>query len=592
MNYKKWIVIFFILMFMIVPVSSADGEYSLSNYLEDITIQPDGTTVISEEIIYYISGTVNGVHRKIPVSGGQSVTNISVETPGYYNTVEELHYDNKVEIKVWLYADEQKSRKVSDASVPVKYHYTINKGVKIYNDIAEFQYKPWGSEWDTGVDTLVSNIHLPGSKDNIEMWYNPPDKVVNYQWTDDTTLHTEYSSLQGGHYAEQRILMPKEYFTSTENADVINKDAKAVIEQQQEGAENNRNFWNNIYLLISGFFVILMIIPVGIYWKYGREPKINYNSEYESDIPTMDSPVFINSLMCDPKGESDSNGFSATLLDLIDKKYFKVISSNENDTIIRITNKDIHGLQQYQIDVIDFMSKFQDGKGNISLKELGDSRNRTIYLDFMEAWKIDLRQELDEYRIKKYFNESGYSNMFVLAVFNIILSVLILIILFVLSPDGSNIIFIYITAIVLLIENIIFIKLPQDIFGSWTESGKEFHDKWKNFENYLNDYSLIKEYPPQSVQVWGRYLVYATALGCADEVTKNMKKYFKDINMSQSYIDEYDVIGMGYYGGLFYCYSPFYTFSNTPESSSGDLGSFGDIGDIGGGFGGGGGGVF
>ena len=90
----------------------------------------------------------------------------------------------------------------------------------------------------------------------------------------------------------------------------------------------------------------------------------------------------------------------------------------------------------------------------------------------------------------------------------------------------------------------------------------------------------------------GRYLVYATALGCADEVSKNMKKYFREVNVSQSYIDEYDVIGMGYYGGLYYCYSPFYNLNKAPDNSSGDFGSFGDIGDIGGGFGGGGGGVF
>jgi uncharacterized membrane protein len=35
---------------------------------------------------------------------------------------------------------------------------------------------------------------------------------------------------------------------------------------------------------------------------------------------------------------------------------------------------------------------------------------------------------------------------------------------------------------------------------------------------YIKDFSLIKEYPPESVKVWNKYLVYATALGIADEV--------------------------------------------------------------------------
>ena len=590
MNYRKFSIVFFILMFLLIPVTFA-GDYELPEVIEDITIQPDGATVISQDIIYRISDTVNGVYRDINLDGDQSITNVSVETPGYYNTVEVLRKGNTFTIKVWLYKDSAKTQKVSDEDVRVIYHYTFNKGVKIYNDIAEFQYKSWSSEWNKGVDRLVTNIHLPGSKDKIEMWYNPPNKVVNYSWTSDDTLHTEYESVSSGEYAEQRILMPTEYFTSTENADVINKDAKAVIEQQQVNAENERGFWNNVLLSISCLFVALMFVPLGIYWKYGREPKIMYNAEYESDMPTNDSPVFVNSLMLDPKGESDSNGFSATLLDLIDKGYFKVISSNEDDTIIKNTNKDITGLQQYQIDIIDFMKKFQNMNSNISLKAVGDTSNRDTYLSFMEAWAIDLRNELSELRIKEYFNISGYSLMFTLGIIFIVLAVLMVIILFVMDVSGPYVMWGYVTAIVLGIESVIMMVLPQDIFGCWTVKGKEFHDKWKNFENYLNDYSLIKEYPPASIQVWGRYLVYATALGCADEVSENMKKYFKEVNMSQSYIDEYDVVGMGYYGGLFYCYTPFYDLSKTPDSSV-DSGSFGDIGDIGGGFGGGGGGVF
>jgi uncharacterized membrane protein len=35
--------------------------------------------------------------------------------------------------------------------------------------------------------------------------------------------------------------------------------------------------------------VLSTIIPVIIYYKYGREPKISYQAEYERDIPTDDS---------------------------------------------------------------------------------------------------------------------------------------------------------------------------------------------------------------------------------------------------------------------------------------------------------------
>ena len=79
---------------------------------ESIVVLDDATTVVTDEITYSISGTVNGVTKIIPMSGQQSITNISVETPGYYNTLEVENSSNQITFKVWLYKDEQKTQKV------------------------------------------------------------------------------------------------------------------------------------------------------------------------------------------------------------------------------------------------------------------------------------------------------------------------------------------------------------------------------------------------------------------------------------------------------------------------------------------------
>ena len=138
----------------------------------------------------------------------------------------------------------------------------------------------------------------------------------------------------------------------------------------------------------------------------------------------------------------------------------------------------------------------------------------------------------------------------------------------------------------LFIESIIIFSLPNTFAGKWTPEGKEFHDKWKNFEKYITDFSLIKERPPASIEVWGRYLVYAAALGCADEVSENMKKYFDLKEISQDYINSSDILFFTYYGGFNHMNSSFNSLVQT-DSSSGGIGSVG-----GGGFGGGGGGTF
>ncbi|RAP50307.1 MAG: hypothetical protein BZ136_01630, partial [Methanosphaera sp. rholeuAM74] len=163
-----------IIMLLIVPVSyAADNNFKIPEAVKHVEIEDDGSCVITEEITYDINGSINGTYRDIPITGNQSVTNISVETPGYYNSVEILGDSNKTCIKVWLYNDKDKTEKVSNKKVKVIYKYTFNKALKVYNDVAELQYMSWGNEWDSEVDSLKTFIRIPGSSSECEYWNNP-----------------------------------------------------------------------------------------------------------------------------------------------------------------------------------------------------------------------------------------------------------------------------------------------------------------------------------------------------------------------------------------------------------------------------------
>lgn len=55
---------------------------------------------------------------------------------------------------------------------------------------------------------------------------------------------------------------------------------------------------------------------------------------------------------------------------------------------------------------------------------------------------------------------------------------------------------------------------------------------------------MIKDYPPESVKIWNKYLVYATALGVADTVRKAMELY-----IPQDQLEGSDMYMFHYYGG-------------------------------------------
>ena len=573
-------------MFLLVPISFADdGDYSIPSAVKDIMVQDDGSTIITEEIVYDIEGRVNGVYRDIPHSRNQTITDISVDTPGYYNTLEVIEYNGGTRIKVWLYEDEAKTSKTYDAKVAVTYKYTFNNGVKIYNDIAELQYMTWGDEWDVGVKHLESNIHIPGSKDNTEYWNNPDDYVVSSEWTDDNTLTTISEGLGSRTSYEQRILMPTSYFKSTENAQVINMDAKEKIEADQKKYQEDRNFHNMIISALTWILGILMIVPLGIYGLFGREPKIDYDAEYEYDLPTDATPIQVNSIVIGDVDNIDNNGLYATILDLINKKYLKVISSNEDDTIIRQTDKDTSNLKAYEQSLLSYLSKFTVNN-DISLKSIGDTEDPEKYKSFKSSWESKAKEEVPDELIKRYFDKKGSTIFMLVAGLFSVISIIMFFVSVYLDMPTSRFLVLFGLAILLFVESIIMFCIPNTFAGKWTPEGKEFHDKWKSFENYLTDFSLIKERPPASIEVWGKYLVYAAALGCADEVSKNMKKYFDLKGLSESFFTSSDAVYFAYYGGFSHMNT---SFSSLTASSS-DSGGIGSVG--GGGFGGGGGGTF
>lgn len=82
---------------------------------------------------------------------------------------------------------------------------------------------------------------------------------------------------------------------------------------------------------------------------------------------------------------------------------------------------------------------------------------------------------------------------------------------------------IFLASIVLVAISIISIALPEKIAGRWTPYGQEYYSKWHGFMRYVKDYSLMKECSPESIEIWNKYLVYATALGVADGVRKAMR---------------------------------------------------------------------
>lgn len=590
MNYKNIAAIIIILIAIFLILSYVfQPNYSIPEATKHIEVRDDGSCVITEEIIMDIKGSVNGTYRDLPVKGNQSVTNISVETPGYYNNLELGGNSTNTRIRVWLYNDKEHTQKINNQKVPVIYKYTYNNALKIYDDVADFQYTSWGSQWDSKIDTLKTIVTIPGSNSQTEVFNNPDTHIKQSTWNANGELETIAENIPAHTTLEQRILMPTTYFKSTENAEVIHDDAKAIIEEDQRKYADKIFYENLFYKLIGIVIVLDCIIPLIIWAKYGREVEIDYNAEYESDVPMDLKPVEANGLFYVDVGMVYKEVFNSVILDLINNKYFKIISSNPDDTILRVTDKDTSTLEEYEVDIIDYLNSFKDADNNISLAGIADKETYDHYSEFKNNWLKKAQDSISDSMIKRYFDDKGTKMfnqaLFILFIISIIITIFAIMLIGIL-PILEN--YRYLLFIIFLaIPIIIYVIVPNSYPGRWTKEGRVANAQWQNFRKYITDYSLIDQNPPESVQIWGKYLVYAAALGKANEACDSLQRYISAKKLSDKDIATNNLVLFASNGGYSNLTSSFGTIVESSYSDSGNYGSSG-----GGGFGGGGGGTF
>jgi len=108
-----------------------------------------------------------------------------------------------------------------------------------------------------------------------------------------------------------------------------------------------------IYYVFGTLMLFLSFIPVYIYLKYGREPKIDYNASYERELPFDDPPAIVNAICnnsLEKVGEPNLNGYNSTIMDLIDKNYLIMVDSQKgkSDSILVSIDYD----KDFDVDVL------------------------------------------------------------------------------------------------------------------------------------------------------------------------------------------------------------------------------------------------
>lgn len=588
-------VILLVLLCLVSPASARD--YTLEEGTTNITIDPSGVVHVEESISYTFEGDYSEVFRVLKVSPGESIQNIQ----GYCS-------EGACTFSVRPTSEGYELVGGLPTKTPKKVTFFVSYdhygAVKVHSDVSEFHYKLWGDEWEKPLGSLNGSIKLPvEDASEVQYWIHPAG-YTQAAGVEHNVLKLKTSEIPSNQWYEIRVVFPR---IESPNASLVQIDNEVGLEKIKSiEKEYEMKGWilKGLYTLAIVFAVFALAFPFIIYFKYGREPKIDYEAIYEREPPTDSSPAVVNAIMEGDIGTPTMDGFTATVMNLAnlgyislrtikseERKAFGMFKSESEDILIELVSSDsfeaangkLPKLEDFEKDVFNLLKKHAvDNKVSWDKlkKELGEG---TDFYDFVLAWNKKVEKHIT---VEKLFLSTGNTYLVIFGVATIIIAVVYLVVISKYFPSGvfplaSDVNMLVSFALVFGIAMIFFSGMFEKVMGRWTPEGRLYYKRWNNFKKYLTDFSALKEHPPESIKLWDSYLVYATALGVAEEVLKNMSLVVPDDQLKYSHFyyvhNSYVQFGSGFGGA----------YSSSAPSSSGS----GGVGGVGGGSGGGGGGA-
>ena len=547
------------------------GKYEITSANIEQIMDGNGILHVHEIITYKMRKPFRGVYRYVRPERAVEIENVKLWIENAPNErVEFLRKNNReFEARVWVSNTPVTPEQIDTIILHVEYDakYVFENGQGVAQVFRQF----WGDEWDAPAKNITATFVFPSDLNLLSAYPHPTVKFSN----ENNKIVFNIKKLPPYTFAEARFVFENAALRYAYNNSNLNVNDIENIEKSYK----NKVIFSKILPPLTTMLIVALLILIFKY--FGKEKEIDYSGIYEREIPFPDTPDIVNAIVVNKLKRIDSDGISAVIMDLYKKKYVEL---DKKGKYIKIIDKNTEQLNESEKYLYEFLKKY----ANDNLFSFSDlkkilSRDKKLAKEFLTDFGVYKSIVLDEAKSRKYLSLKGTYLSYVVAVLSILASIFFYYMF-------SKINFAYQTAFstILFSIGVILFFLPVDVFGNWSEKGRKYYLKWKNFEKFLLDYSLLSQYPPESVVLWEDYLVYATALGIADKVEKHLKKLVpKEVKVEESvYYYPYRR-----FGRQFFVVSSV-AHSTVSASSSSGGGFSGGAGSVGGGSGGGGGGAF
>ena len=522
------IVIIFVVFISMVSSAFSSASYRIDDLRIRAEIKKDGSVLVTEQILYS-ADKINGILYNVDTKGYGELKNLNVfyekngkfipavkqrgSQRGSYTVSED---DGLYKIK--LYYPLRNEREYFAV------RYILPQGVTVYKDIAQFNRKMVGKNWEKSIRNVQVTVELPEeiSKEKIYAFGHGP-LTGNVEILNGREIKYTLENYYPGEFLETNILFPKELVSEINKKYIKNKNAFSEIMKMEKNfaEEANRERAGAVKIMGLKWAVFgaaaCWIIFVGtfIYLKNGKRYKVKAPyGEYFRELPDDYTPAVAGAIVS--RIAIKPEHLFATVMDLVRKDFLELIEEG-NQTILRRTDeRDFSSLKPYEKYVLDwYINDMGDGVEvvleNVE-KYISGSRNAKKFYSKYQVWYKGVADDLKNLGIVKAKSKKIPTLLGVFTGFLMFPGGV-----FMAQKFGEPKFMIF-----------TFGAIPFIIFSGSKRKlsleAEEAYARWSAFKKFLVDYSNLEEAKTASIHIWEHYFVYAVALGVAEKVAKAYKK--------------------------------------------------------------------
>ena len=515
-----------IFLFFLISIVSFAASFRIEKLDIEANLQKDGSMVVSEAVTYDID-EINGVYFDIDAKGFGELEYIQVfeddQNTGGFKEVDTSNYEVSVNDELYrikLYSKNHNNRRT------FKFVYKLPEAITVYDDVAQFNRKMVGKEWQQGINYITAKVIIPvsASYDNSNILVFGHGPLTGEVDKEGNTVVYRLNNYYPGDFLEAHILMEPEIFSEYNKSKIVHKDMKQKLldmeakladeaNAERDKAIRQQEMINKVFEKPGLIFGVLSSIWGALMYYihviFKRKNKVkNSVGKYLRELPDNSSPALVGGFMTN---SINDNEILATIVDLVRRKVLTLENSDKNSIIILTGSTENLSAQEKAI-VDIYINDFGDGK-SLDLKSFGFFQKvpMSVARKF-EKWRAMVQSEMNRKNLT--YQGLGCLGVIFFAFFPMIFTFAGLVIGMI---TGNKMFLLIVVMGIILFVSGAKARYPRKELA-------EAKDKWQAFKNFLSDYSQLEEAKITSVHLWEQYFVYAVALGVSDKVVKAYKK--------------------------------------------------------------------